>query len=115
MLQFLPQGARPMNARIILNSIPRYRKFARWSAHQFVRYFVWLWIAGCAATVAISSFRLDKRYLNLVAAFTILPAMIGWFAVNGFVIIWHLVLVTVVALRDRDHPDIKGALLFAAF
>jgi heme A synthase len=104
-----------MNAAIILDSMPRYRKCARWSARKFVRYFVWLWVTGCVAIVAMSSFRFDKRYLNLVAALTILPAMIGWFGVNGCVIIWHLLLVTVVALRDRDRPDIKGALLFAAF
>lgn len=104
-----------MNARIILDSIPRYRKFARWSARQLVRYLPWLWFTGCAAIVAMSSFGLDKRYLNLVAAFTILPVWVGWFGVNGFVIIWQLVLVTAVALRDRDRPDIKGVLLFAAF
>jgi hypothetical protein len=89
-----------------------------WSSRVFIRYFIWLWFAGCAAVLAVSTFHLDKRYgitIGLVLAFTIWPALIGWLAISGFSILWHLVLVAILALHDRERPDFRGVLLFITF
>jgi hypothetical protein len=90
----------------------------RWSSRVFVRYFIWLWFLGCAAALAVSIFHLDKRYgitIGLVLAFTIWPALIGWLAISGFSILWHLLFVVILALHDRERPDFRGILLFIAF
>lgn len=106
-----------MNTRIILDSLPRYRKFIRWTSRGFVRCFIWLWCTGFAVGLATSIFHLDKRYgitIGLIAAFTMWPALIGWLAVSGLGIIWHLILVATLALRERHQPDFRGVLLFIA-
>ena len=107
-----------MNTRTVLDSIPRYRKFVRWSSRGFVRYVIWSWCLGCAAMLAVSMLDLDKRYgisIARVAALTIWPALIGWLAVNGFGVLWHLRVVALHAWRERDRPDFYGVLLFLAF
>jgi hypothetical protein len=107
-----------MNTRVVLDSIPRYRKFVRWSSRVFVRYFIWSWCLGCATVLAVSIFHLDKRCgitIGLVMALTIWPALFGWLAVNSFGVLWHLTLVAFHAWRERDRPDFRGVLLFAAF
>jgi hypothetical protein len=38
--------------------------------------------------------------------------LIGWLAISGFSILWHLVLVAILALHQRERPDFRGALLF---
>lgn len=92
----------------------QYRRFVRWSGY-FLRVMPWLWFGGIGALLAVSVLKLDKRYgitLGFVCAFTIWPALIGWFAFSGIGIIWKFTLGVQQAIRRRQRPE-SWALAFA--
>lgn len=85
----------------------QYRRFMRW-ADYFFRIMPWLWFSGIGACLVISILNLDQRYrisIGLVCALTIYPAIIGWFAINGFAIVWKFGLGAVQAARRKQRPD----------
>ena len=68
-----------------------YRVFTRW-CDRFIRVMPWLFLSGIGLCVIVSALRLDTRWglsLGVVCAFTVWPAVIGWFVVSGFSIIWR--------------------------
>ncbi len=85
----------------------QYRRFMRW-ADYFFRIMPWLWFGGIGACLAVSVLKFDQRYpisIGLICALTVYPAIIGWFAINGFAIVWKFGLGAIQAARRRQRPD----------
>ncbi|WP_165228318.1 hypothetical protein [Aquisphaera insulae] len=70
----------------------QYRRFVRLS-DRFFRLVPWLWGIGCVGCLLASLLRLGDRGMAIVCVLTIYPALVGYFGLNGLIILWRRLLV----------------------
>ena len=90
-----------------------YRIFTRW-CDRFIRVMPWLFLSGVGLCVIVSALRLNTEWglsLGVVCAFTVWPAVIGWFVVSGFSIIWR----TMMGLSRSKAEEQEGSNLRFGF